>query len=161
MTIQLAWDTDAPPGIDADALAAAGDAALAHGGRSDRLVDVVLVADATLTELHARFLGDDTPTDVMAFDLEGEKQEDAAEAEAEDGPSAEIYVSVDCARRVALERGVTLQRELALYVVHGCLHLCGLDDHEDADRARMREAEVTVLDALGYARDERVHESDA
>jgi len=159
VTIRLAWDTETPPGIDGEALAAAGEAALAHGGSAGRLVDVVLVSDATLTELHSRFLGDDTPTDVMAFDLQDESDE--VDGDEDDGPSAEVYVSVGCARRVALERGVTLQRELALYVVHGCLHLCGFDDHEDDERARMRAAEVAVLDALGYPRDERVHESDA
>ena len=39
--------------------------------------------------------------------------------------------------------------ELALYVVHGCLHLCGFDDHGERPRRRMRRAERAVLAELG------------
>jgi ssRNA-specific RNase YbeY (16S rRNA maturation enzyme) len=39
--------------------------------------------------------------------------------------------------------------ELALYVVHGVLHLCGFDDRSGPDRARMRRAERTVLASIG------------
>lgn len=122
-------------------------AALAHGGRPGLEVDVILVSDRALAALHAQFLGDPSPTDVMAFDL-------GADA---DGPGAEIYVSVDCARRVARTRGVTAERELLLYVVHGALHLCGFDDHADADRKRMRAAEARVLGALGLPPDTGAH----
>jgi probable rRNA maturation factor len=124
------------------------EASLEHGGRAGLDVDVVLVDDAHLQGLHQRFLGDERPTDVMAFDL----GEDGG------GPAAEIYVSVDCAVRVAARRGVAVARELALYLVHGTLHLCGHDDHDPSQRARMRAAEVRVLDALGYERDALPHD---
>lgn len=129
------------------AIRAAAAAALAHGGRPGLAVDVILVSDRALAALHAQFLGDASPTDVMAFDL-------GSEAE---GPGAEIYVSVDCARRVARARGVTAERELLLYVVHGALHLCGFDDHADAERRRMRAAEARVLGALGLPPDPGPH----
>ena len=48
--------------------------------------------------------------------------------------------------------------ELVLYVVHGVLHLCGFDDHDPADRARMRDAEARVLEHLGFERDVLEHE---
>ena len=38
---------------------------------------------------------------------------------------------------------------LALYVVHGLLHLCGYDDHDDADRRRMRRREDELLSQAG------------
>ena len=66
-----------------------------------------------------------------------------------DGLAAEIYVSVDRARAVARDRGERVERELALYLVHGALHLCGFDDRSAKDRARMRAAESLVLEALG------------
>jgi len=116
--------------------------ALAHGGRPGAWVSVVFVTDEVLAHLHAVHLGDPSPTDVMAFDL-GKG----------DGPSGEVYVSVDRARAVASERDLAPERELALYVVHGCLHLCGFDDHGAAPRARMRAAEATVLRALGLSGD--------
>jgi len=129
------------------AIRAAAEAALAHGGRPGLGVDVILVSDRALAALHAQFLGDPSPTDVIAFDL-------GAEGES---PAAEIYVSVDCARRVARARGVSAERELLLYVVHGALHLCGYDDHADAERKRMRAAEARVLHALGQPPDPGPH----
>lgn len=149
MGIELTWDVAVPDAVDSAALSRAASAALEHGEQPERLLEVILVSDDVLADLHERFLSDASPTDVMAFDL-GDDQE---------GPSAEVYVSVDCARRVSLERDVSLERELALYVVHGCLHLCGHDDHEPEERARMRVAERAVLDQLGYAADDAPHET--
>jgi len=115
-------------------------AALEHGGRAGIQVSVVFVSDPELSRLHAEHLGDPSPTDVLAFDLGGP----------ESGPAGELYVSVERALAVAEERGLAPGRELALYVVHGCLHLCGFDDRRPRARARMRAAERTVLRALGF-----------
>lgn len=133
-------------------LEAAVEAALRRGGREGLSVDLIVVSDETLAELHGRFLGDGSNTDVMAFDL----GEDEA-----GGPQGEIYVSVDRARARAAVRGVAERRELALYAVHGALHLCGFDDHAEADRLRMRELERAVLDELGYPPDDAPHELGA
>ena len=122
-------------------------AALAHGGFRGERVDVVLVSDAALARLHGRHLADPSPTDVIAFDL----------SDPYGGVSAEIYASVERARIVARERGVAAGRELALYLVHGALHLCGHDDRKSAARRAMRAAERSVLDALGYPADPSPH----
>jgi len=148
MTVQVNWCVDARP-IDDAAVTAAVSAALVHGGRPGIDVDVVLVDDPTLAELHARFLGDPSPTDVMSFDL----------GEEGGGPAGELYVSVDRARAVASARGVRVARELALYLVHGTLHLCGHDDHADAEREVMRAAERVVLAGLGYEDDGAPHDT--
>jgi probable rRNA maturation factor len=124
------------------ALSAAAEAALAHGGRAGIEVGLVLVDDPTLCELHERWMGDPSLTDVISFDL-GDDQ---------GGPAGEVYVSVDCAQRVAKRRGLDPVRELTLYVVHGVLHLCGYDDHDPRDRRRMRAAERAVLARLEPAR---------
>lgn len=116
-------------------------AALEHGRRPELRIEVVFVRDRELARLHARHLGDPRPTDVMAFELGGGG-----------GAHAELYVSVERARIEARKRGLPPDRELALYVVHGCLHLCGFDDHGSRARARMRAAEGVVLASLGYAR---------
>jgi probable rRNA maturation factor len=145
--IDVAWQTQSRP-LAARDVRAAVEAALEHGGRAGLSVGVVLVDDATLAEIHERFLGDPAPTDVIAFDLGDDRDE-----EADASVAAEIYASVDCAHRVARERGVTAARELALYVVHGALHLCGFDDRTPPKRKAMRAAEADVLRALGYADD--------
>lgn len=125
-------------------------AALREGGRDGVELSVVLVDDPTLTELHRVCLGDPRPTDVMSFDL---GDEDA-------GPVGEVIVSVDRARAVAKERGVPFARELALYLAHGTLHLCGHDDGDEGARAAMRVAERRVLDSLGFAPDDAPHDVD-
>lgn len=128
-------------------------AALAHGGRPDGALSIVLVDDGTLARMHGEYLDDDSPTDVISFDLQD--PDDPVHA----GPIGELYVSVDCARRVAAERGVPVERELALYIVHGALHLCGFDDHEEADRAAMRQAEAHVMEQLGFDADRMPHDA--
>ena len=137
MTIQVTWDVEAVLVSD-EIVRSAAERALAHGGRPGLDVDVILVGDPTLANLHERYLSDPAPTDVMAFDL----------GESGGGPAGEIYVSVDRARAVGAERGVDPARELVLYVVHGALHLCGLDDHREQDRLAMRAAERSVLEEI-------------
>lgn len=147
MSHTISWEVDAP-GVDDAEVQRTLEAALAHGGRPGIHLSVVFVSDAVLARLHAEVLGDPSETDVISFDL----------GEEDGGPAGELYVSVDCARTQAAQRGVTLARELALYLVHGTLHLCGYDDHEPEDRERMREAERSVLAGLGHAPDDTPHD---
>ena len=60
---------------------------------------------------------------------------------------------------MARERGVTAERELLLYVVHGVLHLCGFDDHEEEDRSRMRAAERVVMERIAQPHDDAPHDA--
>ena len=100
-------------------------------------VEVVLMDEEEHSQLHGEFLHDPSATDVMAFPY------------GEEDCFGELLVNVEMAARVAAEHGQTAEQECTLYVVHGCLHLLGYDDHTDADRAEMRAAEVRVMQALG------------
>ncbi len=138
---EVAWhvEGDGRRPVTDEAVLRAAACALDHGRRPGLELSIVFVDDATLAGMHARYLDDPTPTDVITFDL-GEEGE---------GPAGELYVSLDRARAEAAERGETLERELLLYVVHGALHLCEFDDHSDDDRRAMRAAEAAVLARLG------------
>lgn len=116
--------------------------ALVHVDRPTLQVSLLLTDDAEIACLHEQFLGDPTPTDVISFDLDG---------------VAELVVSVQTAKRCSASHGHTLRAEVALYVVHGILHVCGFDDVRARDRLAMRAAERAVLCALGL----RVHDVDA
>lgn len=61
----------------------------------------------------------------------------------------DIIVSADTAAREAEARGHDLAAELALYAVHGALHLLGYDDADPADAQRMHDMEDEVLSAVG------------
>ncbi len=138
MTVAVAWEVADRPLEEAQVRAAV-EAALEHGGRPGIELAVVFVDDPTLARMHGAWLDDSAPTDVISFDL----------GEEGGGPAGELYVSVDRARAVAAELSHEPARELLLYVVHGTLHLCGFDDHEPSDRARMRAAEARVFETLG------------
>ena len=73
---------------------------------------------------------------MISFDLDG---------------AAELVISTETAARVAREHGHECAAEVALYVVHGLLHLCGYDDRTEPERQAMRGAERQVLTALGLA----------
>lgn len=108
-------------------------AALAHAGRPDFEVSLLLTDDAEIAQLHEDFMGDPAPTDVMSFEM---------------GDGAEVVVSVETARRVATKHGTSMRAEVALYIVHGILHTVGFDDKEPVARRAMREAEREILTRL-------------
>lgn len=141
---EVSWTMPGPRLLSEAEVRSAVAAALAQGGRPELGVAVVFVSDEELARLHQRYLGDPSPTDVLAFDL-GEGR----------GAAGELYVSVERARAEARARDLPPERELTLYVVHGCLHLCGHDDRRPAPRARMRAAERAVLARLGHSPEPR------
>lgn len=123
------------------------EAALARDQLRGRSLCVLLVDDADSAQLHGEHFGDATPTDVMSFP---------------DGvvdPSSglirlgDLAVGLNVARRVAAQRGRPVVEELALYVLHGCLHLLGHDDEADADRAEMWAVQRAIMAKLGIAID--------
>lgn len=143
--VEISWSTAARPLTD-PAVRKLVLQTLRHARCRFERLGIVFVNDAELTRLHARWLADRSPTDVISFDLsEGRRR------------MGELYVSVACARRVARQRGVSPARELALYVAHGVLHLCGHDDHRPRERAAMRAAERAILAKLGYEDDPLPH----
>lgn len=108
-----------------------------RGGCPPGELSLVFLSDAALARLHADFMDDPTPTDVITF---------AGEAAA--GLAGEICVSVDMAARVARERKSGFAAELTLYLVHGWLHLAGYDDLRPAKKRRMRAAERRAMALL-------------
>ena len=106
-----------------------------------RELSLALVGDRRMADLHRRFMGVAGPTDVLTFPLE------------EDGrgrvTAGEVVVCVPEARRQAKARGVSVERELLLYALHGMLHLCGYDDRTDASFAAMHRKEDRILSQLG------------
>jgi len=100
-------------------------------------LNVLLVSAATSSALHARFFNDPEPTDVMTFP-----------GDPEDDHAGDIAICAEVAHAAAAEYGTSLDAELTLYLVHGWLHLAGLDDREPAEVAEMRAAETTLMQYL-------------
>jgi probable rRNA maturation factor len=107
-------------------------------------VSVGVVGATAMATLHRRFLGLPGPTDVLSFDLGTDRRRGHLEGE--------IVVCTDVARRRAGARNRSLQAaraELALYLVHGILHLAGYDDRSSAGSRRMHAREDQLLSELG------------
>jgi probable rRNA maturation factor len=117
-------------------------------------VEIVLADDATVRDLNRLYRGKDEETDVLSFaSMEGEPFLESPD----EAPSlGEVIVSVPFVERQVAEmaqRGIeiTVQGQLAHLLVHGLLHLIGLD-HErgEQEEAEMREKEEALLTELGY-----------
>lgn len=139
----------APPGFEVDisdgqthvpvdhaALRSLVEGVLRGEGIAAASISLALVDDSTIHRVNREHLSHDYPTDVISFVLSDE-----------DDPalSGELIVSTETAARVAAEIGAPAWNELALYVVHGLLHLCGYDDLDEESAATMREREDAVL----------------
>ena len=112
-------DTQAHLAVDRAALVRLAQSVLAGEGVARASVSIALVDDATIHAVNRRYLDHDGPTDVISFVLSDPGTPDLA---------GELVVSAEMAATTAREAGAEPLDELALYVVHGLLHLCGYDD---------------------------------
>ena len=103
----------------------------------------VFVTNRAIKTLNKKFLGRSYETDVLSFDLR------AASEHRKQIIIGEIIISVEMAVRNAKIYNNDLRNEIALYIVHGILHLLGYDDHRSRDIKRMRSREKGILRHLG------------
>lgn len=106
--------------VEAAALAAL--AAQSLGSSEGAEISVTFLDDAAIATLNVEWLDRQGPTDVISFGL------------GSDPLVADIYVSVESARRNAARYGVGPREELLRLVVHGVLHAAGYDHPEDETR---------------------------
>jgi probable rRNA maturation factor len=109
-------------------------------GVADAEVSLAFVDNATIHTLNKRYLNHDEPTDVLSFPLSDPGAKRLA---------GELVIGAEVALAQAKERGHDVQEELALYVIHGLLHLCGYDDTTDDAARAMCARERHYLGALG------------
>jgi probable rRNA maturation factor len=119
-----------------------------RGGCPAGELSVVFLTDAALAKLHANFLEDPRPTDVITF-----------AGDPALGTAGEICISADAAIRHVSSRLLSraacrtaFSAELMLYLVHGWLHLAGYDDLVPKKKQSMRRAEARALELLRRAR---------
>ncbi len=143
-------------------------AALSSHGAPAAKLHVAIVDEDQIARLHRTFLDRSGPTDVLAFDLrdgvnkpagplEGPGLESCgpprAERQSEDklGKPIEgdIVVSLAAAMQESGRRGHDVTAELALYALHGLLHLLGYDDQRVEEAAQMHDVEDRILTSIG------------
>ena len=93
--------------------------------------------DEKILEINRQYLNHDFYTDIISFDYsEGDRI------------SGDIFISIDTVRTNSQKYNTDYQEELYRVIIHGVLHLCGLDDKLEEDAIRMRESENSALKQL-------------
>ena len=110
-------------------------------GWSDGDISVALMNDSEIREVNRKHLSHDYETDVISFDLTG----------SDEFLEGEIIASLETADREAQEHGWHGDDELLLYVIHGMLHIVGLQDKKPKETKAMREAEQYYLAQFNLA----------
>ncbi len=132
---------------------------LAQKVKGEAELSVLFVDEITIAGLNERFLGKAGPTDVLAFPLDDDPDEPGRWPDA-GGPApgrepleagdlpillGDVVICPAVAARNAPEHAGTYDDEIALLLVHGILHLLGMDHIEDADAEKMEAREQELL----------------
>jgi probable rRNA maturation factor len=152
--------------VDEPALARLARLVMDAEGVEESEVSLLLVDRTVMTDLNERYMGEDRPTDVLAFPIDGPSpasgppegptgprgfaadrlgegdDEDALDDDEEDDDApwllGDIVLCPAYAAEQASRNGQSLAAELELLTVHGILHLCGFDHAEPAEEQAMR-----------------------
>lgn len=113
-------------------------AVAASYGRKVGEIGYMFVDDDRILEVNREYIGHDYYTDIITFDYdEG------------DVINGDIVISLDTVRTNAEKFGKTFDDELHRVIIHGILHLCGINDKGPGEREIMEAAENRALAMLG------------
>ena len=108
---------------------------VAHAhGKTAGDINYVFVYDERILEVNRQFLSHDYYTDIITFDYTHQKV-----------ISGDLYISLDTVRTNADMLGQPYERELHRVIIHGILHLCGINDKGPGEREIMEAAENEAL----------------
>ena len=109
-------------------------AVAASYGRKVGEIGYLSVDDEKILEVNREYLGHDYYTDVITFDYDEDET-----------VSGDIVISLDTVRSNAQLFGKTYEEELYRVIIHGILHLCGINDKGPGEREIMEAAENKAL----------------
>lgn len=112
-------------------------AVVANYGRKVGEIGYMFVDDEKILEVNREYLGHDYYTDVITFDYDED-----------DTVSGDIVISLDTVRTNAEQFGKSYDDELHRVIIHGILHLCGINDKGPGEREIMEAAENKALAML-------------
>lgn len=105
-------------------------------------LSIVFVDNKRIKEMNSAFLGHNYATDVLSFPYPEPSRKNTI--------AGEIIVSVEMAAEFSQKQGYSLEGEVALYLIHGLLHLLGYDDKHKSDAKKMHQREGELLSNFGY-----------
>ena len=107
-------------------------------------IGYMFVDDEKILEINREYLGHDYYTDIITFDYDES-----------DVLNGDIVISVDTVRSNAEQFGKSFDDELHRVIIHGILHLCGINDKGPGERELMEAAEDRALALLKLLSDKQ------
>ena len=135
------------------------DVLAAESPRPEAKLSIVLAGDEVVRSLNKQHRGLDENTDVLSFSFShqgeyyGKREPASAETDevafvlppGEDDYLGEVIISYPQAQRQAAKAGHPVEKELAVLLTHGILHLLGHDHAEPGEEAAMKRVEANLL----------------
>lgn len=156
LTLEIDIEAPWPESTDWEALAARAAGALSvvapELAKECLSTSMIFTSDAEVQVLNAEWRGKDKPTNVLSFPMLA--REDLLDL-ADDGPPellGDIALAYETCAREAMDKGIALADHASHLIVHGLLHLAGLDHEISEDDARQMEIlEIKALALIGIA----------
>ena len=124
------------PQLNHEAVASWVEKVAASLGKRVGALSYISCDDEYILDTNSKYLQHDYYTDIITFDYcEG------------DTISGALFISLDTVRSNAAELGVPYGQELRRVIIHGILHLCGINDKGPGEREIMEAAENKALEA--------------
>jgi len=123
----------------------------AQGAGAEAEMGLLIATQERIRELNREYLGEDEPTDVLAFSAREEKETDQSPfIHPPDGllHLGEVIIAYPQAVIQAAEHGHPVKKELAVLLIHGLLHLLGYDHDKPDSEHRMKAREKELLSYL-------------
>ena len=107
-------------------------------------IGYIFCNDEKILEVNRQYLQHDYYTDIITFDY----SDDALLTGKKDTISGDLFISLDTVRTNAEQQGTTYDEELHRVIIHGILHLCGINDKGPGEREIMEREENKALALL-------------
>ncbi|MCD7974082.1 MAG: rRNA maturation RNase YbeY [Candidatus Azobacteroides sp.] len=104
-------------------------------GKKTGDISYIFCSDKYILEINKQYLNHDYYTDIITFDYSEDKV-----------ISGDIFISLDTVKTNAEKYQATYEEEFYRVIIHGILHLCGINDKTPEEEKRMREEENKALE---------------
>lgn len=105
-------------------------------------MEIICVTQEMIHQMNLKFRNIDRPTDVLSFVNDDQDIKSLGD----------IFISLEQARKQALEYEHSFEREVGFLAVHGYLHLKGYDHHSDIEEKEMIKAQEEILNKADLKR---------
>ena len=105
-------------------------------------IGYIFCNDDKILEVNRQYLQHDYYTDIITFDY----SDDALLTGKKNTIAGDLFISLDTVRTNAEQQGTTYDEELHRVIIHGILHLCGINDKGPGEREIMEREENKALE---------------